>query len=301
MIHVESPGLLTTVQDLGRHGHGVSGVSPAGAADPVSLRIANLLVGNPANTAALEMTLVGGRYRFEVDARVVLTGAPVDAIQWAAFDVRAGDVLDIGPAHDGARMYLGVRGGVDVPLFLGSASTHLLAGLGGHEGRALRRGDVLRIGASDAPFLSGAIGRETLARLAPRKTLRVTYGPQVDWFSDLDRAKLVITPYTVTQQVDRMGIRLEGTPLKPNEGQHMITEGVPLGAVQIPAGGQPIILFVDQQTTGGYPKIANVISADLASIGQLRPGDEVRFEWVTIATAHALLREQESLMASLFE
>jgi antagonist of KipI len=301
MIRVEIPGLLTTIQDLGRPGYGPLGVSPAGAADPLSFRIANLLAGNPPNTPALEMTLKGGRFRFESAAHVALTGAPIDAPQWAAFDVAPGEILDIGPAHGGARIYLAVHGGIDVPLFLGSASTHLLAGLGGFHGRALRRGDVLPIGASTEPPPQRAIRCETLARLAPRKTLRITYGAQVEWFTDLDRAKLVITPYHVTQQADRMGIRLEGAPLLPFEGLHMITEGVPLGTVQVPAGGQPIILFVDQQTTGGYPKIASVISADLPSLGQLRPGDEVRFEWVTIPTAHALLREQESLMAALFE
>lgn len=301
MIHVEAPGLLTTVQDLGRPGHGLLGVSPAGAADPLALRIANRLVENRENAPALEMTMKGGRFRFETDTRVAITGAPADARQWAPFDVLPGDVVDIGILKAGARVYLAVRGGIEVPLWLGSASTHLPAGLGGYRGRALRRGDVLHIGHCDAMFVHRSIRFETLVRLAPRKTLRITYGTQVDWFSDLDRANLAGTSYRVTQQADRMGIRLEGTALTPSEGRHMITEGAPLGAVQITASGQPIILFVDQQTTGGYPKIANVISADLPSLGQLRPGDEIRFEWVTIATALALLREQESLMAALFE
>ena len=199
--------------------------------------------------------------------------------RWIAFDVASGALLEIGPAESGARTYLAVAGGIEVPLFLGSASTHLMTGLGGWHGRALRKGDLLPIGSARATKLR-QIRRETLARLAPRKTIRVTYGPQIERFTDEQRADFVTGIYRVTQEANRMGLRLEGAPLACAESSQMITEGVALGAVQVPANGQPIILFVEQQTTGGYPKIANVISADLASVGQLRPGDEIRFEWV---------------------
>jgi biotin-dependent carboxylase-like uncharacterized protein len=297
VILVESPGLQTTVQDLGRPGHGSLGVSASGAADPVALCAGNLLVGNPPNAAALEMTLIGGRYRFEQPATVAVTGAScaVKFEPWTAFDVPAGALLEIGPAQFGARAYLCVAGGIDVPLFLGSASTHLMTGLGGWCGRALRKGDRLPVGVAQASRRR-RMRRETLARLAPRKTLRVTHGPQVEWFTDEQRAAFVTTPYRVTQEANRMGLRLEGTSLPCSESSHMITEGVSLGAVQIPASGQPIILFVEQQTTGGYPKPANVISADLPSVGQLRPGDEIRFEWISMETARALLREQARLL-----
>ena len=295
MILVESAGLQTTVQDLGRPGYGPLGVSPSGAADPVALRLANLLVGNQPGTAALEMTIIGGRYRFLQSATVAVTGATVEP--WTAMDIPAGACLEIGPAKSGARTYLAVAGGIDVPLFLGSASTHLMTGLGGFQGRALQKGDRLAIGPVQGPAVRRAFRREVLARLAPRKVIRVTRSPQTLWFTDEQRAAFVTGSYRVTQEANRMGLRLDGTPLQCAEASHMITEGVALGAIQVPPGGQPIILSVEQQTTGGYPKIANVISADLSSTGQLRPGDEIRFEWVSLDSARALLREQESLMS----
>ncbi|MBS1876269.1 MAG: biotin-dependent carboxyltransferase [Acidobacteria bacterium] len=304
MILVESAGLLTTVQDLGRPGYGEMGVSACGAGDPVALRIANTLVGNRPGAAALEMTMIGGRYRFDIATVAAVTGAecPVrlngaPAPQWAAFEVPAGGMIEVAVATAGARMYLAAAGGIDVPLALGSASTHLTAGIGGLDGRALRKGDRLALGIAERPALWRALRRETLARLGARKTLRVTAAPQTAWFTDEQRALLVSSAYRVTQEVNRLGLRLDGAPLACPGASNMITEGAALGTVQVPAGGQPIILFVEQQTTGGYPKIANVIAADLPSVGQLRPGDEVRFEWVGFETARALLREQESLMA----
>ena len=189
----------------------------------------------------------------------------------------------------GARCYLCVRGGIDVPPVLGSRSTHLLTGMGGHCGRALRRGDVLPIGGE-------AIRRPRAGRVEPpalAPVLRVTPGAQADWFPAGLEGE-----YEVTEEADRMGLRLRG-PALPQPMREMITEGVPLGAVQVPPGGQPIILFVEHQTTGGYPKIANVISADLRAVGQLRPRDRVRFEQVTLDRALALLREQEEWLYRL--
>ncbi len=302
MIRVESAGLQTTIQDLGRPGYGALGVSASGAADSVALRGGNLLVGNLPQAAAIEMTLIGGRYSFRRSAVAALTGAALqgklDGVlvePWTAFEIEAGGLLEIGSAQSGARAYLCVAGGIDVPMFLDSASTHLMTGLGGFCGRALRKGDILEVHPA-TPGPVHQIRRETLARLAPRKTLRVTYGPQIDWFTDGQRAAFATDPYRVTQEANRMGLRLEGAPIPGADSSNMITEGVSLGALQVPATGQPIILFVEQQTTGGYPKIANVISADLASVGQLRPGDEIRFEWVCIETARSLLREQTRLL-----
>lgn len=294
MIEVRWPGFLTTVQDLGRPVYGPLGISPSGAADPVALRVANLLVGNEPGAPALEMTMAGGKFLFREAAVIAVTGSTAAA--WESRAMKAGETLDLGRAEGGARMYLAVRGGFDVPRWLGSASAHLMSGLGG---RALRKGDTLRVHESTVPLPFGGfpqIRLEAMARLKPRKTLRVAYGPQVDWFADVDRARLVDAEFIVTQRSDRLGVRLEGPALLSAEERHMITEGVPLGAVQVPANGHPIILFVEQQTTGGYPKIANVISADLSSVGQLRPGDAVRFEWVSMQTARALLLEQEWLL-----
>jgi antagonist of KipI len=182
--------------------------------------------------------------------------------------------------------------------FLGSASTHLLSGLGGHEGRALRKGDVLKIGPLSGTFRKRAVAAKALEQLAPRKILRVTAGPQSDWFPDGAQKIFYESTYRVAEESNRMGLRLEGAAITEGAHGEMISEGVALGAVQIAAGGLPIILFVEQQTSGGYAKIANVISADLSSLGQLRPRDEIRFEQVGFETARTLLIEQEKLLAS---
>ncbi len=307
LIRVDSPGLFTTVQDLGRPGFGPLGVSASGAADPVALRLGNRLVDNPEGAAALEMTWLGGAFRFPEGARVALAGSDFGAVldgspapPWTALDVPPGGTLRIGPTRSGARCYLAVHGGIAVKPFLGSASTHVLSGLGGFEGRALRKGDVVTIGSATlAAFPPRTTPSGVLARLAPRKVLRVTEGPQSEWFTGASRSIFYNSVYQVTEEANRMGLRLQGAAVTGRSGGHMITEGVALGAVQLPPGGQPIILFVEQQTTGGYPKIANVIAADLASVGQLRPRDEIRFERVDLATARVLLREQEEAIREL--
>lgn len=306
MIQVQAPGLFTTVQDLGREGFGPAGVSPSGAADPISLRLGNRLVGNLGSAAGLEMTLLGGTFVFPDGGIAALTGsdfgAALDGVpveSWASIEIKSGQTLQLGPTRSGARCYLCIQGGIVVKPFLGSASTHVLSGLGGFEGRPLRKGDILNIGNAGAPFEKRTIPRHLLDRLSPRKLLRVTPGPQSDWFPESSVSLFYSIAYRVTEEANRMGLRLEGIPVPVPSGGRMITEGVSLGAVQVPPGGQPIILFVEQQTTGGYPKIANVISADLASVGQLRPRDEIRFEAVSFETARDLLKEQEQLLASL--
>jgi antagonist of KipI len=305
VIQVQSPGLLTTVQDLGREGFGPLGVSPSGAADAISLRLGNRLVGNAEGAAALEMTLLGGTFLIPHGAIISLTGsdfaATLDASPlslWTSVEVKPGQILRVGSTRSGARCYLCGQGGIIVKPFLGSASTHLLSGLGGHQGRALRKGDALLIGPATASFRERAVAARALERLSPRKVLRVTPGPQSDWFPESSRQLFYKSTYRVAEESNRMGLRLEGQHIAQRSSGEMITEGVSIGAVQITAGGQPIILFVEQQTTGGYAKIANVISADLHSLGQLRPRDEIRFERVDWDTARSLLLEQEQLLTS---
>jgi antagonist of KipI len=293
-IRVVTPGFLTTVQDLGRFGWTHFGVSASGAADPFSLRAGNLLVGNPDNSAALEMTLVGGAFEFETDSVIALTGSDfgADLPPWTAVEIKAGQTVRCGPSRSGARCYLCVRGGVAVPKVMGSASTHVMTGVGG---RPLRKGDVLPIG-SDAVrrprrrtndrFVSPAIAGPTV--------LRVTDAPQASWFG----GELLSSSYTISEESNRMGLRLRG-PAIPSPAGHMLTEGVPLGAIQVPPDGQPIILFVEHQTTGGYPKPANVISADFRLLGQLRPRDQVSFERVTIEQALEMLQDQERWLLAL--
>ena len=305
VIQVQTPGLLTTVQDLGREGFGPLGVSPSGAADPISLRIGNRLVANPEGAAGLEMTLLGGTFSFADGAILALTGSDFGATldgtvvdPWRSIEVRPGQTLRLGPARSGSRCYLCVQGGVAVKPFLDSASTHILSGLGGFEGRPLRKGDVLHIGSATGSFRERTITSQARDRLAPRQALRVTPGPQSSWFSESSLRSFYAATYRVGEQSNRMGLRLEGALVTQSPGGEMITEGVSLGAVQVTHGGLPIILFVEQQTTGGYPKIANVISADIHCVGQLRPRDEIRFEQVTLETARSLLVEQEKLLAS---
>lgn len=303
-IQVQAPGLFTTVQDLGREGFGPLGVSASGAADPISLRLGNRLVGNPDNAAALEMTLLGGAFLFPDGAVLALSGSdfgatldhvPVDP--WMSFEARPGHTLRLGPTHSGARSYLCVQGGIAVKPFLGSASTHTLSGLGGFEGRPLRKGDVLSFASASQSYRRRTMAPHIFSRLSHRKILRCTAGPQSEWFSESSQHLFYNSTYRVAEESNRMGLRLEGPSIPVSSGGHMITEGVSLGAIQVPGGGLPIILFVEQQTTGGYPKIANVISADLTSVGQLRPRDEIRFERVTFEVARALFQEQEQLLA----
>ena len=290
-IRVLSPGLQTTVQDLGRFGYAHFGISASGAADPLALRAGNLLVGNAENAAALEMTLVGGAFEFDRDAVIALTGSDFGAglPLWTAVEIKAGQTVRCGATRSGARCYLAVRGGIGVPKAMGSASTHVMTGVGG---RPLRAGDALPIG--DAAIRRPRTNPRRPPEFARTAPLRVTPGPQAHWFS----GELYTAAYQVAEESNRMGIRLRG-PAIPSPAGHMLTEGVPLGAIQVPPDGQPIILFVEHQTTGGYPKPANIISADFWRLGQLRPRDEVRFERVTIEQALDLLRQQEQWLYAL--
>jgi antagonist of KipI len=303
-VEVIASGLLTTVQDLGRDGYGPWGVSASGAADAVALRIANRLVGNAENAAALEMTLLGGTFRFPNGGVASVTGSNFGATlddapiaMWAAVRILPGQTLAFGPTRSGARCYLAVHGGIRVPAFLGSASTHLLSRLGGFDGRPLRKGDVLAAGPPSSDFVPARVPAGTLEQLAPRKRLRVTLGLQASWFDQAALAVFYNGHYTVAEESNRTGIRLTGPPVS-GAARELLTEGAPLGAIQIPAGGQPIIVFVEQQTTGGYPKIANVVSADLHSVGQLRPRDVISFEGIDFDAAQGLLIEQERLLSS---
>jgi len=200
--------------------------------------------------------------------------------------VKPGEQVRCGHARSGARCCLCVNGGIEVPPVLGSASTHLMTGLGGFEGRALKRGDVL------------AVGREVGGVKAPRGLKPALQSDIIHVTSPANAYALCATPWEVKEDSDRMGLRLRGPTLDGHTG-HMLTEGVPLGAVQVPPDGQPIILFVEHQTTGGYPKIANVISADFHAVGQLRPRDQVRFEQISIDAALKLLQAQEDWLHSL--
>jgi biotin-dependent carboxylase-like uncharacterized protein len=323
-LRIVSPGPLTTVQDLGRPGYAALGISACGAADPLALRIGNRLVGNPEGAAALEMTLQGPTVQFLDPACVALAGAAEAArlvagpeaaarrsvLPWTAVAVRAGEVLHCGALRHGARAYLCVAGGLRVPLVLGSASTHVRSGLGGLHGRALRADDELLAGPSAGAAPGARLAPTQRDRLYPQeqpRCLRVTDGPQGARFTPAALATFLSAVYEVSPRADRMGVRLSGPALRRADGpaaaggaaaDEPLTEGVYVGAVQVPADGQPILLSVDHQTTGGYPKIASIIAADQSRLGQLRPGDRVRFVRVSLDEADARWREQEGMLSS---
>jgi len=305
-IRVATPGFFTTVQDLGRYGYAHLGISPAGAADPLSFRIANRLVGNNESAPALEMTLLGASLEFDESAIVALTGAACECKAGsaqvpanAAFDIPAGAVLQCGSVTDGARCYLAVQGGFEIPLCMGSASTFVAGHFGGFKGRRLQGGDVLGI-RQHGSLRVRSLRPRALESLRAPQALRVTKGPQEDWFDPEAFEKLFTSAYTVSEQSDRAGVRLKGEVVRPREQSELLTEGIALGAIQVPPDGQPIILFVDQQTTGGYPKIANVIAADMHRVGQLRPRDEVGLVEVSIAEAVQMLDQQEHWLTEIF-
>jgi antagonist of KipI len=295
-ITVIQPGLFTTIQDLGRPGHRAAGVPLSGAADSVSLRLANRLVGNRDDAAALECTLLGPTLRFEHDAVVALVGAVFPGLAGGgATRVPAGTEIPLGHATAGCRGYLAVAGGIDVEPVLGSRSTLVAAGFGGFAGRPLRAGDGLVVGeAGERP-----VDRKVAAAASGEQgVLRVIAGAQAEAFG----AEAWSRTFRTSSRSDRMGVRLEGLPL-PGAGAFggLASVAVFPGTVQVPPDGQPIVLLADAQTIGGYPVLGQVIRADLPRAAQLRPGDQVRLEPVTLAEAHVALRQQEAAIREVRE
>jgi antagonist of KipI len=299
---VLEPGLLTTIQDLGRTGLLRFGVTNGGALDQAALILGNRLVGNEPDAAGLELTLVGPRLRFEKPAVLALTGDDLGAMvngaaapRWQPFQVAAGDELAFAPGgvaagQPGARAYLCLAGGVAVEPVMGARGTDLFAHFGGLDGRALRAGDRLALGdpgAGDDDLLRRRLALPSPA-WNPDEPLRVVLGPQRDRFTGAAIDLFLREPYTVTPKADRMGLRLAGPALELSRGADMISEGIHQGSVQVPGDGQPIALTRARQTIGGYPKIATIIGADLDGLGQRRPGDRLRFTGVDVQAARDL-------------
>lgn len=303
-LRILAPGLLTTVQDCGRWGQQSIGVSVSGPMDPFAHRLANALVGNTRAAATLEVTLTGPMVRFDESRVVAVTGAvfdlfvddePVPHQQPVA--VGAGAVLRFGTRRRGARAYLGVCGGVDAPLVLGSRSTHLPTATGGWQGRALRRDDHLPLGPA-RPQGRRAAGHMRLAIDEASLVVRVMAGPDVERFAPDALEALVSAPYHVGVDSDRMGFRLEGPALRHRTTADILSEATPFGTLQVPGSGQPVLLMADRQTTGGYARLATVISADLGVAGQAAPGDRLQFVICDRAEAlRALVRRESALLA----
>ena len=309
-LSVVDPGLLTTVQDLGRFGHQRVGVPPSGPMDRAAFLIANRLVGNEDAAAALECTIKGPRLEVRQAAVVAVTGAPMgftvngqEAPAWTAVRVRPGDVLAFQMASAGCRAYLAVAGGFDVPLALGSRATYLRGRLGGLGGRALQKGDALPMGipVPRAAPESRTVPAARRPTYPAERECRVILGPQDDRFTGDGIRAFLEGPYDVTPQADRMGYRLKGPAITHARGHDIVSDGIPLGGIQVPGEGQPIVLLVDRQTTGGYTKIATVIGVDIGAIGQTRPGQRIRFRQVTLEEAHAALAAEAAWLARAIE
>jgi biotin-dependent carboxylase-like uncharacterized protein len=300
---VLSPGIMSSVQDLGRFGYARYGVAASGALDGFAVRAGNLLVGNDGNAAVVETTLMGLRIKVLRDTVVAVTGGDLQARKgseplplWRSHLVREGETIAFSGPASGFRSYLAVAGGIQVAAVMGSRSTNLASGFGGFEGRPLRKGDILA--ADPVKGLTRYADRVFLPEAVPTYSahwrLRVVWGPQDDHFSEEGRQTFVTAAFTVSPDSDRTGIRLRGPLVRrmPGLAESIISEGILSGAIQVPGDGQPIIIL-GETASGGYRKIATVISSDLPLLGQITPGDEVLFEAVSMDAAVQTLREVE--------
>jgi KipI family sensor histidine kinase inhibitor len=303
---VIKPGLLTTVQDIGRWGHQAFGVPVSGPMDDVSYRLANLVVGNPSGAAVLEATVVGPELRIDTETIIAVTGADLAATMDGtplplngAVHCPAGCVVRCGERRNGARAYIAFDGGIATAPALGSRATHLVSELGGIAGRALKTGDVIPL-QPRTPITPRPKPRAIAPTAMGGARLRVLLGPQDEYFAPAAVETLQRTRFTITSQSDRMGYRLAGRArIERASHQEMISDATFIGAIQVPPSGDPILLMADRQTSGGYPQIATVITADLPLAGQLAPGDWIEFQLCTRAEAIAALVAQEAKLLAL--
>jgi biotin-dependent carboxylase-like uncharacterized protein len=311
-LHVLAPGLLTTVQDLGRPGFQRLGVPVGGALDPVSLRAANLLAGNPPDAAALEAAYLGPTLLCEAqEIRLAVVGAhapleilpnesacsgePVSVAR--SFRLRRGEAVRIGALSGGSVLYIAVEGGFEIAPVLGSVSTCMRGGFGGWNGRPLQAGDRLPL-RSNIPSPRQEHELEAF-RPEIRTRIRAVPGPQNDYFSPEELAAFFESEYLISAGSDRMGMRLNGRALRHKDRVDIISDALAPGSIQVPGDGQPIVLLADRQTTGGYPKIATVISADLPALGRIPVGKKIAFESVTVEAAEAARRDLFAEIAAL--
>lgn len=306
-ITVLNPGLLTTVQDLGRTGYQQFGVPVSGVVDPRSAALANILAGNPEKEAVLECTMMGPHLQFGQDNCIAVTGGDLGPTldgkpipNYRAVAVKAGQVLRFTAPKSGCRAFIAFAGGLDVPQVMGSRSTYMKAKIGGWQGRKLEKGDVIPFRAPKAA-LPHMEDRALKAEFKPQKeyVLRVILGPQDDCFTPAGIDTFLSQVYTVTPEFDRMGCRLEGPVVAHKESGDIISDGIAFGAIQIPSAGKPILMLADRQTTGGYTKIANVITADFRLLAQLKAGDKVRFQKVSVQFAQSVLLAQRAAQKAL--
>ncbi len=310
MITVQNPGLLTTVMDLGRPGYQRLGIVVGGALDRFSARVANTLVGNDENAALLEIAQRGPELHFAVETLVAWCGGEFEPRVGTeplprdrAVRIGSGETIRFGAASAGLRAWLAIAGGIDVPLVLGSRSTYRRAGMGGLDGRPLRTGDELKLGAasewaeqrvkSPQRVSMWSVRPETLGKQAAPDTVRAMPGPEWEWFSRDAQRDFFLAKWKVTKDADRMGVQLAGPELKLAAEREMLSEGVNEGVVQVANGGLPIVLLASRQTVGGYPRIAALASVDFGRMAQVVPGQTLRFEPITLGDAHTLFLARE--------
>lgn len=304
-IKILDAGLLTTVQDLGRYGFQRYGVSASGVMDEYSAKIANKLVGNKVGEAVLETTLKGVQIEFLQNTAVAITGGNCDVTLngtkielWQSYLVNRGDILKMGICRSGLRNYLAFAGGIDVPIIMNSKSTNLKAKVGGFNGRKLMTGDVLSVGVGslEAPL---TLNKHYIPTYSKDIKVGVILGQQDDYFTEAGIKTFLNETYTVTQESDRMGIRLSsvsGATIEHKNGADIISDGITFGAIQVPGSGQPIVMMADRQTTGGYTKIGNVISSDLAKLAQATPGTKVKFVEYTLEQAVQAIKNNDIII-----
>ncbi|UUX50001.1 biotin-dependent carboxyltransferase family protein [Nisaea acidiphila] len=308
-LKVIQAGFAPTLQDFGRPAFQNRGVPVSGALDPVSLRIGNALVGNDGGVAAVEFRLVGPTLEVLAESvRVALTGTRSELIveagervvlpSYQSVTLRRGQRLSVAPVADSGVAYLCVEGGFDLPRVFDSLSTYGRSRIGGFEGRALQEGDELPLRLAEVEA-RGELRLEDLSYLEERGPMRVVFGPQRDYFTDESAAAFLTSEYTISREADRMGMRLEGPALEHARGYNITSDGIVTGAIQVPGNGLPIILLADHQTTGGYPKIGTVISADIPRLGRMKPGDTLLFEEIDVAGAEEARRAQEKEVLKL--
>ena len=306
-ITVLNPGLLTTVQDQGRIGYQQFGVSVSGVMDPRAAAVANMLVGNDEKEAVLECTMMGPHLQFNQTNCIAITGGDLmptidgkPVPNYTAIKVEAGQTLRFTMPKVGCRAFVAFAGGLDIEPVMGSRSTYMKAKIGGVEGRKLQKDDVIGFRAPKSE-LKNMNFRSMASEFVPRKeyTIRVVLGPQDDYFTEAGIKTFLSQVYTVTAEFDRMGCRLDGEVIEHKDGGDIISDGIAFGAIQVPSSGKPIIMLGDRQTTGGYTKIANVISMDFRILAQLKQGDKVRFEQVSVKFAQDALLTQRAALKTI--
>ncbi|MBC2397718.1 biotin-dependent carboxylase-like uncharacterized protein [Clostridium tetanomorphum] len=302
-IKVINAGFLTTVQDKGRIGYQEFGMPVAGAMDEFSLRLGNILLKNDEYEAALEVTMLGPELKFNIDTVVSITGADIqpkinniEVQMWRTIKINKGDRLSFGKCKNGLRCYICFLGGIDVPDIMRSKSTYIKAKIGGVHGRALKVGDEIDL-INKKTYYKEVLNRKIKDSYIPNYTgnynINIVLGPQEESFTKEGLNTLTSSTYEVTNQCDRMGYRLTGEKIEHKEGADIISDGIALGSIQVPGHGMPIVMMADRQTTGGYAKIATVISSDISLLAQAKPGDKIKFIKLSIKEAHSILREYE--------